>query len=173
MKKRSPTRPAGGPRQKRKAATTVDILGPKLQAPRIAPKWKRQYERLRDLRDHLANNKGLLAEDARQEVPTFSMHMADAGTDTYGRDWALSMLSSEQNARNFKSSGTFLDLDWNKDGPEILFRHIYKDGQLFESHVFVDRGFYLKGAENMMPNIEAFWDSTYEKIVDLIGKQEK
>ena len=26
------------------------------------------------------------------------MHMADAGTDTYDRDWALSMLSSEQNA---------------------------------------------------------------------------
>ena len=44
------------------------------------------------------NKKGELAEDARQEVPTFSMHMADAGTDTYDRDWALGMLSSEQNA---------------------------------------------------------------------------
>jgi DnaK suppressor protein len=53
---------------------------------------------LQDLRDHLASKKGLLAEDARQESPNFSMHMADAGTDTYDRDWALSMLSSEQNA---------------------------------------------------------------------------
>ena len=64
----------------------------------IPPKWKRLYERLDQLRERLLAKKGDLAEDARQELPTFSMHMADAGTDTYDRDWALSMLSSEQNA---------------------------------------------------------------------------
>src|SRR4029079_7974135 len=33
-----------------------------------------------------------------QALPTFGMHMADAGTDTYDRDWALGMLSSAQNS---------------------------------------------------------------------------
>ena len=98
MKKPSATRPANGLRQKRKAATTLDILGPRPTAPRIPGKWKAEYEHLRDLRENLASKKGMLAEDARQELPTFSMHMADAGTDTYDRDWALSMLSSEQNS---------------------------------------------------------------------------
>ena len=33
-----------------------------------------------------------------EEQPTFSTHMADAGTDTYDRDFALSILSSEQDS---------------------------------------------------------------------------
>lgn len=39
-----------------------------------------------------------LSRDALQEQPAFSTHMADAGTDTYDRDLALGMLSSEQDA---------------------------------------------------------------------------
>src|SRR5206468_4518133 len=42
--------------------------------------------------------KGDLARDAAEERPTYSMHMADAGTDEFDRDFALSMMSSEQNA---------------------------------------------------------------------------
>ncbi len=83
---------------KRQAATTQDVLGIQVEPPRIPPKWKKHYERLGQLRDNLLSKKGELAEDARQEIPTYSMHMADAGTDTYDRDWALSMLSSEQDA---------------------------------------------------------------------------
>ena len=83
---------------KRKAATAQDVLGTQPTSPPIPAKWKGHYARLDALRDQLLNKKGDLAEDARQEIPTFSMHMADAGTDTYDRDWALSMLSSEQNA---------------------------------------------------------------------------
>lgn len=37
-----------------------------------------------------------LNQDALDSPPNFSTHMADAGTDTYDRDFALSMLSSEQ-----------------------------------------------------------------------------
>ncbi len=40
----------------------------------------------------------LLAKDAIEEQPTFSTHIADAGTDTYDRDLALGLLSSEQDA---------------------------------------------------------------------------
>ena len=39
---------------------------------------------------------GSSIEDANEENPTFSSHMADAGTDSYDRDLALSILSSEQ-----------------------------------------------------------------------------
>jgi RNA polymerase-binding transcription factor DksA len=39
-----------------------------------------------------------LAQEAAEQQPAFSTHMADAGTDTYDRDFALGMLSSEQDA---------------------------------------------------------------------------
>jgi DnaK suppressor protein len=39
-----------------------------------------------------------LAQEAADQQPAFSTHMADAGTDTYDRDFALGMLSSEQDA---------------------------------------------------------------------------
>ena len=40
----------------------------------------------------------MLNKDALDEQPAFSSHMADAGTDTYDRDFALSVLSAEQDA---------------------------------------------------------------------------
>ena len=82
----------------RKPASTQDVLGPQVTQQPVPAKWKSHYQRLEQLRERLLVKKGDLAEDARQEMPSFSMHMADAGTDTYDRDWALSMLSSEQNA---------------------------------------------------------------------------
>ena len=47
---------------------------------------------------HLLRRQGALAQDAVDEQPSFSTHMADAGTDTFDRDFALGMLSSEQDA---------------------------------------------------------------------------
>ena len=85
-----------GPR--RKAATTEDVLGAPDTRHRVPPKWKRHYASLEQLRERLLNKKNDLANDARQEITPFSMHMADAGTDVYDRDWALSMISSEQDA---------------------------------------------------------------------------
>src|SRR5206468_698543 len=81
-----------------KPASTQDVLGPAVTQEPVPAKWKEHYNRLDQLRERLMAKKGDLTEDARQETPTFSMHMADAATDTYDRDWALSMLSSEQNA---------------------------------------------------------------------------
>jgi DnaK suppressor protein len=51
-----------------------------------------------ELRVHLLRRQGGLAQDAVDEQPSFSTHMADAGTDTFDRDFALGMLSSEQDA---------------------------------------------------------------------------
>jgi DnaK suppressor protein len=51
-----------------------------------------------EIREHLLRQRKNLVSDAAEERPTYSTHMADAGTDAYDRDWALGMLSSEQDA---------------------------------------------------------------------------
>src|SRR4051812_39597492 len=76
-------------------ASTIDILGAAEQ-PKINSKWRRHYERLIHLREKLHHRKGELSDSAKEEMPTFSLHMADAGTDQYDQDFALSMMSSEQ-----------------------------------------------------------------------------
>src|SRR5437762_183137 len=83
------------PRRKPKAATE-DVLGSAAKPVRINPKWQKQYDRLVELRDHLTSRRANLTNDALSEQPTFSSHMADAATDTFDRDFALGMLSSEQ-----------------------------------------------------------------------------
>src|SRR6266851_5770820 len=79
-------------------AATQDVLGAGASPKGINPKWQKHYQRLIELRDGLSNRRVDLANDALSEQPTFSSHMADAGTDTYDRDLALGMLSSEQDA---------------------------------------------------------------------------
>ena len=84
-------------RAKRRAAT-ADVLGTVAPKKRIPSKWRKYYDRLVGLRDLLLNRHAGLTKDAVEEPPNFSSHMADAGTDTYDRDFALGMLSSEQDA---------------------------------------------------------------------------
>ncbi len=79
-------------------AATGDIIGTPPRKPRIPLKWREHYQHLWELREHLAQRQADLAKDALEELPTFSSHMADAGTDTYDRDFALGLLSSEQDA---------------------------------------------------------------------------
>src|SRR6185369_17172679 len=79
-------------------ATTLQILGSTNHAPRIKPEWKAHYQLLMDLRAQLGQRKGGLNEIAREEQPAFSLHMADAGTDEFDRDFALSLMSSDQEA---------------------------------------------------------------------------
>ncbi len=80
-------------------ASTQDVLGAGKPAQGPVPaKWREQYGQLVALRDRLANRRGELVRDAAEEQPTFSLHMADAGTDAFDRDFALSMASSEQSA---------------------------------------------------------------------------
>ena len=82
----------------RAKASTADILGGVKNSFIINPKWKDEYQRLLDLRDQFRDHRGALVETAKQEQPVFSLHMADAGTDQYDQDFALSMISSEQSA---------------------------------------------------------------------------
>jgi RNA polymerase-binding transcription factor DksA len=39
-----------------------------------------------------------LAKESAQEIAGYSLHMADSGTDNFDRDFALSLLSSDQDA---------------------------------------------------------------------------
>jgi DnaK suppressor protein len=85
------------PRRKRKAATS-DIVGPASPIQQVPARWKHLFARLLALRDSLLRRQSDLSKDAEEEQPAFSMHMADAATDTFDRDFALGMLSSEQDA---------------------------------------------------------------------------
>lgn len=82
-------------------ATTSQILGGGngTHAPvRIPPEWQEHYDALIVCRAQLGQRKSGLNEIAREEQQAFSLHMADAGTDEFDRDFALSILSSDQNA---------------------------------------------------------------------------
>jgi RNA polymerase-binding transcription factor DksA len=86
---------------KPRASRTADILGSvatQSKPAKVAAKWKRHYRHLLDLRDQLLLKAGKLAKEATEGTPNYSMHMADAGTDSFDRDFALSMLSSDQDA---------------------------------------------------------------------------
>ena len=71
---------------------------------KLSPFLKKQKERLLALRDSMLDSMAGVAKDnlrARaegSEASAFGMHQADAGSDAYDRDFALSLLSQEQDA---------------------------------------------------------------------------
>jgi DnaK suppressor protein len=86
------------------SATAAAILGKpvvrvrKNGEVRIKPQWQKYYNRLLELRDQLIRQMNGLAKESAQEMPGYSLHMADSGTDNFDRDFALSLLSSDQDA---------------------------------------------------------------------------
>ncbi len=103
MKKQSSTKatPKSPVNSKARPSSTSDILGQpatKPNRPKLDPKWSRHRRHLVELRDQLLQQAGKLAKEATEGTPSYSMHMADAGTDSFDRDFALSMLSSDQDA---------------------------------------------------------------------------
>jgi RNA polymerase-binding transcription factor DksA len=90
----------------KKAATAAAILGLPLAGgrrelkpkARINPEWAKYYQNLVELRDRLLNQMSGLAKESAQELAGYSLHMADSGTDNFDRDFALSLLSSDQDA---------------------------------------------------------------------------
>lgn len=76
-------------------ASTADILGIR-KSPKISPEYKGHYSRLIVLREQMMSRKAHLVADAKEEQPVYSEHMGDAGTDQYDQDFALSMISSDQ-----------------------------------------------------------------------------
>jgi RNA polymerase-binding transcription factor DksA len=99
-----------------KAASLADILGfnPKKGKQRAAmvdekevpEKFRRYYRLLLELRNHVLVQLGEHTEetllksskDDSGDLSGYGQHMADAGTDTFDRDFALSLVSSEQEA---------------------------------------------------------------------------
>jgi RNA polymerase-binding transcription factor DksA len=87
------------------SATAAAILGQPVSksktaaAPvRVKAEWQKFYHRLLELREQLLHQMNGLAKDSAQEMPGYSLHMADSGTDNFDRDFALSLLSSDQDA---------------------------------------------------------------------------
>ncbi len=97
---------AKAPRAKTvQAATAAAILG--TAAPggqggadrnQIRPEWRKYYDHLVELRERLLQQMSGLAKESAEEMDGYSLHMADSGTDNFDRDFALSLLSSDQDA---------------------------------------------------------------------------
>ncbi len=88
-----------------RSATSAAILGQNsfksgkpYGAPKIKSEWAKYYENLLELRAQLMKQMSGLAKESAQEMAGYSLHMADSGTDNFDRDFALSLLSSDQDA---------------------------------------------------------------------------
>ena len=66
--------------------------------PKIKPQWAKFYNHLLELRERLVHQMSGLAKESAEEMSNYSLHMADSGTDNFDRDFALSLLSSDQDA---------------------------------------------------------------------------
>jgi DnaK suppressor protein len=82
-----------------------ELLAPKNHKPRkLDPFVRGQKEKLLNLRDAMVDSMAGVAKDNLRsraegsEASAFGMHQADAGSDAYDRDFALSLLSQEQDA---------------------------------------------------------------------------
>jgi len=64
----------------------------------IKPEWRKFYDSLLELHDRLTDQMHGLAKDSAEEMESYSLHMGDSGTDNFDRDFALSLLSSDQDA---------------------------------------------------------------------------
>jgi len=77
--------------------------GPK-KPVKMTPFLKQQKQRLMALRDSILDSMAGVAKDTLRSRPegseasAFGMHQADAGSDAYDKDFALSLLSQEQDA---------------------------------------------------------------------------
>jgi RNA polymerase-binding transcription factor DksA len=99
-----------------KAASVADILGFNPAKTRkaaddgdtaeVPEKLRRYYRILVELRNHVLESLGQHSEETLKrsakedagDLSGYGQHMADAGTDTFDRDFALSLVSSEQEA---------------------------------------------------------------------------
>ena len=111
-KKKPAKKHAVAPRGKpRTMATAAAILGHATKKPakrdrsysprpnvKIKSEWVKYYQNLLDLRERLVHQMSGLAKDSAEEMAGYSLHMADSGTDNFDRDFALSLLSSDQDA---------------------------------------------------------------------------
>jgi len=86
------------------AAANHILPGKNHKEKRLDPFTRSQKEKLLHLRDAMVDSMAGVAKDNLRsraegsEASAFGMHQADAGSDAYDRDFALSLLSQEQDA---------------------------------------------------------------------------
>ena len=92
------------------SASAASILGrpmakyAKAGAPGWTPvtkvklEWQKFYQNLLDLHARLRDQMSGLAKESQSQMESYSLHMGDSGTDNFDRDFALSLLSSDQDA---------------------------------------------------------------------------
>lgn len=90
--------------QKETVESPAVFLGMNHRERRLDPFVRKQKEKLLQLRDAMVDSMAGVAQDTLRsraegsEASAFGMHQADAGSDAYDRDFALSLLSQEQDA---------------------------------------------------------------------------
>jgi RNA polymerase-binding transcription factor DksA len=93
------------------AASLADILGfnpaekkpeTKLEESEVPKKWKKYYDLLIDLREHVSNGINLHTSDSLPhndtETANYDSHHTDNSADSFDRDFALSLVANEQDA---------------------------------------------------------------------------
>jgi RNA polymerase-binding transcription factor DksA len=127
-----------------KAASLADILGfnPRrtkasevVEDRNVPEKFKRFHKLLIDLRKHLTegierHSEETLKRSSKEDsgdLSSYGQHMADAGTDTFDRDFALSLVSNEQEALSEIEAAIKRILDGTYGICEITAKPISKD----------------------------------------------
>jgi DnaK suppressor protein len=93
-----------GPSRKETTESPAVLLGMNHRERKLDPFVRQQKEKLLQLRDAMVDSMAGVAQDTLRsraegsEASAFGMHQADAGSDAYDRDFALSLLSQEQDA---------------------------------------------------------------------------
>jgi RNA polymerase-binding transcription factor DksA len=91
-------------RDRATASPREAMLGSNHRERKLNPFTRKQKEKLLQLRDAMVDSMAGVAQDTLRsraegsEASAFGMHQADAGSDAYDRDFALSLLSQEQDA---------------------------------------------------------------------------
>jgi RNA polymerase-binding transcription factor DksA len=102
--KKSVAKPARKISAKQATESPKVLLTPNNHEKKLSPFVRKQKEKLLHLRDAMVDSMAGVAQDTLRsraegsEASAFGMHQADAGSDAYDRDFALSLLSQEQDA---------------------------------------------------------------------------
>src|SRR6266851_4566615 len=103
-RKAKPARKVSAKKARASARPRETLLGRNHSVRKLSPFTRKQKEKLLQLRDAMVDSMAGVAQDTLRsraegsEASAFGMHQADAGSDAYDRDFALSLLSQEQDA---------------------------------------------------------------------------
>ena len=98
------SKPSASKKGNNHSVDTLNLLGRNHHERKLDPFTRQQKDKLLQLRDAMVDSMAGVAQDTLRsraegsEASAFGMHQADAGSDAYDRDFALSLLSQEQDA---------------------------------------------------------------------------